>query len=138
MEEGQPCAVLPSPGVNFSEEFSPANLLLLPLPICWLFFLPPHQLRGVLGEKLHSGSGRPLRLYLGKSFPICPSLSLPHSLDWLSMKCLSFGPALISLQKTAGFPMASAGAVVGLRHPALAKLWGEEVLKEASFDPMRR
>lgn len=37
---------------------SPANLLLLPLPICWLLLLPQHQLRGILGEKLHCGSGR--------------------------------------------------------------------------------
>lgn len=53
---GSPVAALPSPGANFSEESGqPAAA---PFTYLLALFLPQHQRRGVLGGKLHSGSGR--------------------------------------------------------------------------------
>lgn len=49
MEEGAALLLL-CPLLELISVKSPANLLLLPLPICWLLFPPQHQLRGILGE----------------------------------------------------------------------------------------
>lgn len=95
----------------------------------------------------------PLCLYLGKSLccssvhplaavsacPFCPLAFPGLAAVHFETKCLSCGPALVCLWKTQqASPQGLQGPFGGLGHPALAKLWGEEVLKEATLDPVRR
>ncbi|KAL4824824.1 hypothetical protein H8958_007437, partial [Nasalis larvatus] len=55
------------------------------------------------------------------------------------MKCLSFGPAPgLLAENVVGFPKASAGNFGGLGHPELAKMGGDEVLKEDTYGLVRR
>uniref|UniRef100_A0A2K6T298 Uncharacterized protein n=1 Tax=Saimiri boliviensis boliviensis TaxID=39432 RepID=A0A2K6T298_SAIBB len=55
------------------------------------------------------------------------------------MKCLSFGPApSLLVENMAGFPKASVRKLCGLGHPELAKMGGDEVLKEVTYGLVRR